>query len=286
MNACIECLPCLGKNAVEAAKRSTDDHGIQKQIVREALELLARDPMDMPPPYIATQILRIAQKYTGIKDLYAEEKRRSNELAERLGAELPSIPEYVPGDFESGLRLAIAGNILDFGVFTDLNIEQALKVVRKTLSVPLDPVSVQKLKEKMDAATHILYVLDNCGEAVFDRIFMTPYRHKITLAVRGSVTFNDVTADDLKQCGLHNFAARQIASASYGIPGTILRESTEEFRKIYHSADLILAKGQGNFETMNENPEPTAFLFMAKCQVVTKLLGVEPNSIQLILNNF
>lgn len=286
MNSYIECLPCLGKNAVDAAKRSTDDPAIRQMIVQKALELLAQSPLNMPPPYFAAQILKIARQYAPAKDLYAEEKKRSNALAERMVAELPNIREYIPGDFESGLRLAIAGNILDFGVYHDLNIERAMESIRKTLTSSLDQNNVRRLKEKMDVAERILYVLDNCGEAVFDRIFMEPYRHKITLTVRGCPVFNDVTADDLDDCGLKNFTAGWIISSEIGIPGTILRESTDEFRTVYHNADLIIAKGQGNFETMNENPESIAFLFLAKCPVVTRLLGAATNSIQLILNNF
>ena len=284
MNACIECLPCLGKNAVDAAKRSTADSALRHRIVSEALSLLADNRLDQPPPCTARKILDLALSRTGIGEIYPEDKRKSNRLAEQLVLELPSIPEYDGESFESRLRLAVAGNILDFGIFAELDICRALEVVRSAFSKPLDLAAVRRLKEKIDSAERILYVLDNCGEAVFDRVFMEPFRHKVTLAVRGRPAFNDVTAADLADCGLDGFTAGWISNGPSGIPGVILEDSSDEFRRCFAEADLIIAKGQGNFECLNTCAAPIAFLFLAKCPVVTRLLGAEMNSMQVRLN--
>jgi hypothetical protein len=139
------------------------------------------------------------------------------------------------------------------------------------------------VKEKMDSAKRIFYILDNCGEAVFDRVFMEPYREKITLGVRGKPAFNDVTADDLSDCGLDGW--KYIGNGPVGVPGTILSECDEAFLQEIERSDLIIAKGQGNFETMNEYSYPIAFLFLAKCPAVTRLIGAEMNSIQVRLIN-
>ena len=283
MNAQLECLPCLGRNAVDAARRSTGDSDLRHCIVCESFKLLSANRLDQPPPFTARQILDIAEKHTGIADVYKEEKRRSNRLAEQLVAQLAAIPEYDPASFESRLRLAVAGNILDFGIFGDLDIAAAMNVVRSAFTRPLPLDAVQRLQEKMESAQRILYILDNCGEAVFDRVFMEPYRHKITIAVRGRPAFNDVTADDLPECRLDNFAAGWIANGPTGIPGVILDHCSPEFRGVFGSSDLIIAKGQGNFETMNVYDAPIAFLFMAKCPVVVRLLEAEMNSLQVRL---
>ena len=99
MKTCLECLPCLGKNAVDAAKRSTDDIAVRKQIVAESLRLLAENDFEMPPPFTARKILDIARRHTGKEDIYRSEKKRSNALAEKLVSELSGIPEYRPDDF-------------------------------------------------------------------------------------------------------------------------------------------------------------------------------------------
>lgn len=283
MKVCIECLPCLGKNAVVAAARSTSDPELRKKIMADSFRLLAETDYQMSPPYIARKILDIALSYTGYADIYEPEKRRSNLFAKQLLKELPNIPEYHAEDFESRLRLAIAGNILDFGVFADLDLQVALDVIKSVLTRSLPMESVNILRSRMESAKNILYLLDNCGEAVFDRVFMEPYKDKITLGVRGCPSLNDVTADDLADCDLAGW--KYIKNGPTGIPGTVLSECSEEFKSVFDQADLIIAKGQGNFETMNEYPHPIAFLFLAKCPVVIREIGAELNSIQIRLSN-
>ena len=286
MKAHLECLPCLGKNAVDAAVRSTGDAGTQLKIVAESLRHLAENDLAMPPPYTARKLLDIAYGHTGSADIYRAEKRRSNRLAERLAAGLRQLPEYDPGSFESNLRLAVAGNILDFGIFGDLDIEAALGTVKSVMREPLDTAAVGRLHRRMEAAKKILYILDNCGEAVFDRIFLTPYRDKVTLVVRGRPAFNDVTAADLADCGLADFASRVIDNGPEGIPGVIPGCCGEALEAALADSDLVIAKGQGNFETLSDSTVPVAFLFLAKCRVVARELGVALNSIQVRTKNF
>jgi hypothetical protein len=286
MKACIECLPCLGKNAVDSAKRSTANPEIRKKIVTQAFQVLSKADFSMSPPYYARKILNLSNELTGQQDLYGAEKRKSNELAEKLLLELPNIPQYNPDDFESRIRLAIAGNILDFGIYCDLDIASALEVVKQTFAKPLDSAAVKRVKERMDSAEKILYVLDNCGEAVFDRVFMEPYREKIVLGIRGCAVFNDVTRDDLADCGLEGFTQGVVSNGPEGYPGVIIQEAPDEFLKEFNSADLIVSKGQGNFETLSDSTAPIAFLFLAKCPVVLREIGAELHSIQVRTINF
>ena len=286
MKTSLECFPCLLRNAVETAKRSSADPATREAILSEALRFLSEADLRMTPPFLAGKILDIALRHTGKEDIYLEEKRRSGLLAEKLLLSLRKIPEYDPEDFGSRLRLAIAGNILDFGIFNDLDIERALQAVKTVFSEPLDGEAVKRLHARMDSAERILYVLDNCGEAVFDRVFMEPYRHKITLAVRGRAVFNDVLESDLADCGLAGFTRGVITTGSDGVPGVILSQCGEEFRRVFADSDLIIAKGQGNFETMNEYAGPIAFLFLAKCPVVIREIQAKPNSIQVRTLNF
>ena len=286
MKTHLECLPCLSRNAVVIAQKSTDDPAVRLRIVRESMRLLMESDMQEAPTYYAAKIMDIAFRLTSgaQDDPYREEKDKSIALANRLLKELGSIPEYDPDSFESRLRLAVAGNILDFGIFSDLNVESALGAVKSALVKPLDREAVERVRLRMESAGRILYILDNSGEAVFDRVFMEPYRDKITLVVRGQPVFNDVTAADLSDCGLDGW--RWADSGPNGYPGTILSETGEPFRKLFSEADLVIAKGQGNFETLNETSVPTVFLFLAKCPVVTALLNAEINSIQVRTVNF
>ncbi len=287
MKTHLECLPCLARNAVDIAKRITPDLALRKAIVAEAMHALAEEDMQMPPPFLARKIIDLALRKTGgtCPDPYREEKEKSTVLAKKLLLELPQIAEYAPESFESRLRLAVAGNILDFGIFSDLDQESALQSVRQAFTKPLDREAVFRLQARMDSARRILYILDNCGEAVFDRVFLEPYRGKCLVAVRGRAAFNDMTREELEDSGFIGFSGQVVDNGS-GVPGTILAYTGNSFQKAFAEADLIVAKGQGNFETLNETDHPIAFLFLAKCPVVTREIGAEPNSIQVRIRNF
>lgn len=285
MKTCLECLPCLGKNAVDVAKRINATYDVKKGIVSYALKMLSECDCSMPPPFYAADILCNAQKIAGnsTPDPYAEEKHRSSNLANEIIAELKHNGTYNPDDFESRLRLAIAGNVLDFGIYGDMDLSLALKVIENAFSKPIDCASILRLKEKMDNAKSIFYVLDNCGEAVFDREFIAPYRNKVVLAVRGTPVFNDVTIKELQESGLESFTAGVVENLS-NIPGSILEFAGEVFCGTFWKSELVIAKGQGNFECLNDIKHNIAFLFMAKCPVVCKLINAETQSLHVRLS--
>ena len=272
-----------------------------------------------------------------VPDPWAEEKRKSTELAlklvERMGlftndnchncspianinlstggtrscASVAVAQERDPpemSEFEKRLRLAIAGNILDFSIYADLDIAAAMETMKEAFTKPICgtlaassadaqervPPSdiVVELKRRMDAAKSILWIFDNCGEAVFDRLLIEPYREKITLAVRGKPAFNDLTRAELAESGYpEGFAAGGVVSNDDGVPGVVDATCGDAFRAAFSRADLIVAKGQANFETMSDRTDkPIAFLFLAKCPVVCREVGAHPQTIQVILRNF
>ena len=241
----------------------------------------------MPPPCYARQLIDNALVMSGgaVPDPWAEEKKTSTELAFKLMARLDEIPGWDPNRFESCLRLAIAGNILDFSIYADLDIASAMETMATVFTKPVDTAAVAELKRRMDEAKSILWIFDNCGEAVFDRLLMEPYRDKITLAVRGKPAFNDMTRAELAASGYaEGFAAGGVVSNDDGVPGVVDETCGEAFRAAFAAADLIVAKGQANFETMSERTDkPIAFLFLAKCPVVCRAVGAEPKTIQVLL---
>ena len=315
MKACLDCLPCLARNATELARRSArGDAALEGRIAAEGMRILGRaaeEGYTLPPPCYARQLIDNALAMCGgaVPDPWAAEKKKSTELALKLmeafshkavlgvpqftAAETDAMNCVPPGlsDFEKRLRLAIAGNILDFSVYADLDIAAAMETMKEAFTKPVDAASVAELKRRMDAAKSILWIFDNCGEAVFDRLLMEPYRDKITLAVRGKPAFNDVTRADLEPSGLlpPDFAkcGGRIVSNDDGVPGVVDATCGDQFRAAFAAADLIVAKGQANFETMSERTDkPIAFLFLAKCPVVCRSVGAEPKTIQVLLRNF
>ncbi len=286
MKTHLECLPCLSRNAVVIAKKSTDDPAVRLRIVRESMKMLTESDMQEAPPFYAAKIMDIAFQLTsGARtDPYREEKDKSIALANRLLKELGSIPEYDPGSFESRLRLAIAGNILDFGIFSDLDLGEALHIIRKAFTAPIDREAMLKQQKRIGSARKILYILDNCGEGAFDRVFMELFKDKVTVGVRGRNSLNDVTRRELAESGYGPDIP--IVDNGSNIPGTMTGYLPEPFLNAMKSADLIIAKGQGNYETMDEIPYPASFLFLSKCEVVCGRLNAEPKSIQIRNINF
>ncbi len=312
MKACLDCLPCLARNATELARRSArGDAELEGRIAAAGMRILgaaAEAGYPLPPPCYARQLMDNALEMCGgaVPDPWAEEKKKSTELALKLMERLDEIPgwardavavncdppiaaggtQFIASEFEKRLRLAIAGNILDFSIYADLDIAAAMETMKEAFRKPIDTAAVAELKRRMDEAKSILWIFDNCGEAVFDRLLIEPYRDKITLAVRGKPAFNDMTRAELEPSGLSHFIkCDSLVSNDDGVPGVVDETCGEEFRAAFSSADLIIAKGQANFETMSERTDkPIAFLFLAKCPVVCRAIGAEPKTIQVIFN--
>lgn len=138
----------------------------------------------------------------------------------------------MPRTSDSSPCLAVSGNVLDFQVYADLNLEDALQVMEEAFVKPVDRMAVAELKRRMDAAKKILWVFDNCGEIVFDRLFLSPYREKVTLAVRGKPAFNDVTRAELAESGYgDDFAGGGVIDNESGLPGVILADAGDAMRK-------------------------------------------------------
>ena len=190
-----------------------------------------------------------------------------------------SNPPIDLNDFETRVRLAIAGNIIDFGVNTHLDMDTAKKIILDSFQKPIDRKSLARFQEKIESSKNILYLLDNCGEAVFDKILMEPYGSKITLCTRGFPVLNDVTRAELEMSGLNGITKRIIDTGDY-TPGITMEKSSPEFLEAFRTTDLIIAKGQGNYETLSDCTEQIVFLFMAKCPTVCQHLNDELNSLQ------
>ena len=290
MKPCLDCLPCLARNAIDLARKSArGNDALEAEIARSGMEILgnvAAEGYSQPPPCYARRLIDNALSKCGgaVPDPWAPEKKTSTELALKLMDRLSELPGWVAGDFESRLRLAVAGNILDFSIYADLDIAAAMEQMSTAFTKPVDKAAVAELKRRMDEARSILWIFDNCGEAVFDRLLMEPYRDKLTLAVRGKPAFNDMTRAELAESGYPDgFAAGGVVSNDDGVPGVVDATCGEKFRKAFSAADLVVAKGQANFETMNERTDKQiAFLFLAKCPVVCRAVGAEPKMIQII----
>jgi len=274
MRTYLDCFPCFVRQALDAARFATEDEEVHKKVVRDVLCLTAGMDMHQPPPVIGQQVHRLIREITGQEDPYHEQKRRSNELALRLYGEMEQDVQEAPDPLEAAIRLAIAGNILDFGMNSRLEHAHAEKVIGAALRDEFDSTELSAFSAAVNQAEDILYLGDNAGEIVFDRVLIEKLPHaKVTFVVKGSPVINDVTMEDAEAAGLIDLV-EVITNGSDG-PGTILQSCSSAFRERFRRADLVIAKGQANYESLSDIDKNVFFILKAKCPVIARDLGCE-----------
>ena len=231
-------------------------------------------------PEIQREILHKLRSLNGVADPYFEEKQQSNRIACKLYGEWKPKVLVSANPFNLALRLAIAGNIMDYGANQVFDVQ---KTIEKTLHTDFAIDHSALLQQRIKEAKSILYLGDNAGEIVFDKLFIETIRHpNVIFAVKDAPVLNDVTVEDAKAVGMYEVA--EVISNGYDASSTLLKKCSPDFLDVYRSADLIISKGQGNLEGLiNEKDTRIFFLFMVKCEVIAERIGVKKGSL-VILN--
>ncbi len=273
MKTTLDCVPCLFRQALDSARMFSRDPAVHEKILRDVLGWCRAMDMTKPAPVMGQRIHRRLRQLTGVKDPYRAAKNIQNKLALRL---LPKMRRALAGSrdrLELAARIAIAGNIIDMGAYGDIGLKGIEKAVKQALAEPLRG-GMPAFRREAARAASILYLADNAGEIVFDRLLIEELGPaRVTLAVRGGPVINDAVLADARAAGLYKLV-RVIDNGS-DAPGTVLEETSREFKALFMSADLVIAKGQGNYETLSEAPRPVYFLFKAKCPVIAERAGVK-----------
>jgi len=278
MKTYLECIPCFFKQALEASKLSGANRKMQKKILDEIALNIPKFPLTYSPPQMARIINGTIRRITGKNDPYAKIKRESNSLALSVYTRLKKKVVRSRDRLLTAVELAIAGNIIDYGVKNTLNVQEELKRIldKEDKAIRKEDRSIFNYKSFHSALKRsktILYLADNAGEVVFDRILIEEIKemHKdknIIYAVKEKPVINDALREDAVSAGIGQNAI--IISSGVDAPGTVLSLCSKEFLKIFKHADMIISKGQGNFEALSDCERPIFFLFMAKCPVIAK----------------
>lgn len=263
MDAARECIPCLVRQAVEVIEMSSSEDAQKDLLLRQLLRDLAGADWAATPVSISRDLQRAVREATGVRDPYRLLKDRMNRLALDLVQPLREEMQRQPDPREAAVRLAIAGNLLDAGSKTRLAPDDLAAHLQAVWTRPLVG-RPEELFQAAEDAHCILYLADNAGEIVFDRLLLEALpAEKITVAVRGSPVLNDATLEDAETAGLP--AVAPVIANGSDAPGTMVEECSEEFRYWFRRADLIVAKGQGNFESLSCGDKKTFFLLTVKC---------------------
>jgi len=276
MRTYLDCMPCFVQQALDAVSMARDNAEVRLGVMRRVLRMMSEFPLDLPPLRMAAQIHGLVRQQTGDPDPYRQVKEQANAFALGMLPRLRERARTSASPFETALRIAIAGNIMDWGARHHMRLSDEVveETVEQTLKAPIKGCPVEELRQKLGAAGAVLYLADNAGEIVFDSLFISfmPCL-SVTVAVKGRPTINDATMADAEQAGLDTRV--RVVSTGSDMPGTVLEDCSEVFRQEFVSADLIVAKGQANYEALSEYGGPIYFLLKAKCPVIARDIGCE-----------
>jgi uncharacterized protein with ATP-grasp and redox domains len=263
-----DCVPCFLSQTLNTVRRFGGGREAEERALRAVLEVLARADFNLPPPRIAPEVYAAIYRELGSDDPYAAIKRESTRQALALLPGLRSRVEAAEDPFAAAVRVSLAGNIIDFGTNHPFDLNATIE---RVLGSPLAVDHTDLLRRRLDQAREVLFLADNAGEVVLDRLLLErlPAGPRVTVAVRGGPIINDATLEDARAAGLDQLAP--LVEPGVTLPGIALEQSSSELRRLYDQADVIIAKGQGNFETLESGP--VFHLFMVKCEMVARLTG-------------
>jgi len=269
-----ECIPCFLRQALEAARMASPDEAVHERVVREVARAAGSMEMRSTPPEMAQVIHRAVREASGVTDPYRELKSRSNRAALSVYPRLARDVAAAGDPFEAALRFAIVGNIIDCGTGNHIPPEALDREIEAAWRPKLDTGRVGALRSKLEEAGRVLYLGDNAGEIVFDRLLLEQIDpSRVTFVVRGAPVLNDATIEDAAAAGLTEMI--EVIANGSDAPGTILSDCSAAFVKRFRDADLVIAKGQGNFESLEREPGRVFFVLQAKCPVIARDLGCE-----------
>jgi len=268
MRVYLDCVPCFLRQALEAVRLASQDLSIQEKAIRVILQKLSKISWNTSPPHIGREIHTLIKEVTGNPDPYLPLKKRFNQLAINLYPMLEKKVKTANDPFGTAVRLSLAGNMIDFGARPGEKIDIE-KEINGALKAPLDKQALEKFKKAVTQAQNILFLGDNAGEVVFDKLLVQEIGpQKITYVVKKKPIINDATLEDAEIVNLTDIV--KVIDNGTDFPGTVLSACSKTFINIYEKADLVIAKGQGNYETLNDVKKTIVFLLKIKCPVIAK----------------
>ena len=277
MRTYLECIPCFLKQALFAARAATNDEKKIKEVLDRVGLLIPEIPLTSPPPETASLVYPIVREITGVLDPYKGMKEKNIREALKIYSSMKALVEAADDPLQMAVKISIAGNSIDFGANPGFDFEAEVKeAIEKDFSL----THFEAFKRRLDKARNILFLGDNAGETVFDRILIETMRKPVTYVVREKPIINDATLEDAINSGLNEVA--EVIPSGCDAPGTILSRCSKNVLQAFRNSDLIISKGQGNFEGLSEEKGPIFFLLMVKCPVIARHTGLKEGELVLM----
>jgi damage-control phosphatase, subfamily I len=280
---CIDCAKRQGvrvfRLAMQGSHQSNPDGREDQFLLKLENSLHAANP-ELSPAELSLIAIKTAENFSESADPFVSLKKKSNELAETLYPELKKLISLSENPLFTACQLAACGNIIDLGIFEQFDIHQTIDRVLRNGFRRNDFSLFQDYLEHADrqkAKIQILYLCDNAGEIVFDRLLIEILLHRypqlvITAVVNSDPVLNDATLEDAHAVGLDQIV--EVIEDGTGELGIVFSKVNSRFMAVYEASDLIISKGQANYETLSPRPENIYFILQAKCAVIAAALGV------------
>lgn len=278
MDINLECIYCTIKKADSLFSQYEIDEYEKLKFMKEVFKIVSMSNQTDTSPYINAQIMRLLTNKFFIEDIYLNVKKEYNELLLSKSEEIFKEIEKSSEQLNLALKYAMVGNFIDFGAMDKVDKNKLENIILKVREQDIDIEEYDNFVKDLNDAKEIVYLTDNAGEIVFDKIFIMIlqklYKNlKITVIVRGKPIYNDATIRDAKEIGLCEIV--EVIDNGTDIPGTQLDKITTKTKEIIDSADLIISKGQGNFETLFGCKKNIYYIFLCKCDLFTKRFNLE-----------
>ena len=257
-----QCIPCLINQGLNAVRKLNLGRELEKEIALRSLKLLSQfESLDRSPAYYAYFVQQIVKEISGTQDPFYEMKRFANEKAREI---LGSLTE--PQSLEEALKLSCVGNYIDFAIRDVKDIEREVgELLRKEFYV----WDYCAFSERLESSRSVLILGDNAGEIVFDKPLVKTLKKlgkEVIYAVKGKPILNDATYGDALEVSMTELC--KVVSNGSDKVGTWIEDCSEEFRDIFYGSDIVISKGQANFETLNDSDRDIFFLLIAKCEPI------------------
>lgn len=273
MQTYLDCYPCFLRQSIEAARMAGASQTQQHDVVVQVLDRLRKIAPGTTPPEMGLEIHRLVRDITGNPDPYWKVKKEATQKALQMLPKLRAIRDASDNKLETAIRLSIAGNIIDFGLNKSYELwEEVERVLDQEIAIN----DIELLRDELMHSDTVLFLADNAGETVFDLLLIELLSKHVIYVTKGGPVLNDATREDALAAGIDKVA--KVVDNGCQAPGTILSLSSADFQNHFKEAELILAKGMGNYETLSEVNAPIFFLLQVKCPVIARDIGAEVGS--------
>lgn len=285
MKSYLDCIPCIMHNIVATLNGHISDKKIRNEAFNKILiELQQKDFSLLSPPVLTDNLHKIMQEYLDNKDIYKEIKKECNNEALKIYEHAETLYNESSTKLKTAIKIAIAGNLIDYGALKSFNIENILDdYVHRDFAID----NYSDLEVEINKANTILYIGDNTGEIVLDRLLvkhLVSIDKKVTFTVKSTPILNDALLEDALDVGMDKIT--EVIESGCSTAGTTFAGTNKLFHKKLKEADLIISKGQGNFETLTEEKidKPLFYLFLCKCDKIAQTFKVNKFDLMLLDN--